>query len=339
MFTVAQTPNASRGQLSVNQSGLAAWTAVLGSVSVLSNTAATYARVAPPTSTFSNLLIEPIANAPLIQAMVDGINRTRTEYLELDAGQVPGGGGTGSGNGTATLSGNSLAVYATFTGLSARATVARIHGPAARGANAAVLYPLNLTTTVGGGAGTMNSTVTLVNGTGGFTIAQQIEQLQAGLWYINLESTAYPNGEIRGQLLDHMVFHSVGELLAVPELSYGHVIVPKKQPQEVFSPFLNLNSEDFRSYSLNDEAYERIPREILSLLKVGDARYVVYSFGQSLKPADKSIVTDITQQKYFGMCTNYQVTGEVFTRAVVKLEGNPKNPKPVVLNFNILPAD
>jgi len=39
------------------------------------------------------------------------------------------------------------------------------------------------------------------------------------------------------------------------------------------------------------------------------------------------------------LCTNYQITGEVFTRAVVKLQGSATNPNPVVLNFNILPAD
>ena len=54
-------------------------------------------------------------------------------------------------------------------------------------------------------------------------------------------------------------------------------------------------------------------------------------------PADKSIVT--SAGNYFGMCTNYQITGEVFTRAVVKLEGTARNPRPVVLSYNVLPAD
>jgi hypothetical protein len=120
------------------------------------------------------------------------------------------------------------------------------------------------------------------------------------------------------------------------------------------SPFLNFADPPgapqgyTQQYAFNDEAYERIPREILSLLKVGDARYVVYAFGQSLKPADKSIVTSASNPNYFGICTNYQITGEVFTRSVVKVAnpdipfGSTKtnfNPRPVILNYNILPAD
>ncbi len=216
IFTVAQTPNASHGQLSINQNGLAAWTAVLGSLTVFSNTVPNIARTAPSSNNFTTLLINPLANAPVIQAIVDGINRNRLQH---------------------------------------------------------------------------------------------------------------PN----------QVFRSLGEVLSVPELTTR-------------SPFINLNADpvsgysaqDIQQFGFTDEAYERIPRQILSLLKVGDARYVIYSFGQSLKPADKSIVTG---GPHFGICTNYQVTGEVFTRTLMKLEvgrdvrGNAAGLKPAILNFNILPAD
>src|SRR5205814_2325573 len=53
---------------------------------------------------------------------------------------------------------------------------------------------------LGSTSGTINGTVTLVDGTGGFTIAQQLQQLRDGLWYINIHTTAHPGGEIRGQL-------------------------------------------------------------------------------------------------------------------------------------------
>src|SRR6185295_19718704 len=120
--------------------------------------------------------------------------------LSLDPAQEPGGsGGTGSGSGTLALLGNSLTINISYSGLSANSTAAHIHGPAGRGTNAAVLYPLTLIP-LGTTAGTISQTVTLVNGTGGFTIAQQLQQLQSGLWYVNIHTTAHPGGEIRSQL-------------------------------------------------------------------------------------------------------------------------------------------
>jgi hypothetical protein len=36
---------------------------------------------------------------------------------------------------------------------------------------------------------------------GGFTIALQVSQLQSGLWYVNIHSTTFGGGEIRGQII------------------------------------------------------------------------------------------------------------------------------------------
>ncbi|HXI51461.1 MAG TPA: CHRD domain-containing protein, partial [Candidatus Saccharimonadales bacterium] len=121
--------------------------------------------------------------------------------VRMDASQEPGGsGGTGTGNGSITLSGTTLSVSIAFSGLSANSTATHIHGPAPRGVNAAVLYPLNSIATLGSTAGTISGNVSLVNGTGGFSVAQQLQQLQDGLWYVNIHSTVHSGGEIRGQL-------------------------------------------------------------------------------------------------------------------------------------------
>jgi hypothetical protein len=84
-----------------------------------------------------------------------------------------------------------------------------------------------------------------------------------------------------------------------------------------------------------------LPQQVMSLLQVGEPRFVVYSYGQTLRPAPASIVTG---GPYQGMCTNYQVTAEVATRAVVRIEGAPTtaiptSPRVVIEKFNLLPPD
>ncbi|MDB6018822.1 MAG: hypothetical protein JWR19_3311 [Pedosphaera sp.] len=125
------------------------------------------------------------------------------------------------------------------------------------------------------------------------------------------------------------VFQHVGDILAVPELTTN-------------SPFLNLTTAQQLKRGISDAAYERIPEQILSLLKVGEARYVIYAYGQALKPAEHSIMQS---GQFFGMCTNYQITAEVATRTVVRIENAPVPGKPqtqprvVVESFNVLPPE
>ena len=106
------------------------------------------------------------------------------------------------------------------------------------------------------------------------------------------------------------VFTRMGDILSAPALS-------------VTSPFLNIADPS----KLNDEAYEWLPQQIMSLLRVGQPRYVIYAYGQSLKPAERSVVSS---GQFYGTCTNYQITGEVVTRTVVRFEPatapDPANP-------------
>jgi hypothetical protein len=123
---------------------------------------------------------------------------------------------------------------------------------------------------------------------------------------------------------DKGVFHKLGDILAVPELTER-------------SPFLNRENEAQLLMGINDAAYERIPQQILGLLQHSSTpRFVVYSYGQTLRPADRSVVTTGNHR---GLVTNYQVTGEVGTRAVVRIEGAPNNPRVIVESFNVLPPD
>ncbi len=185
IFTAALVDNATRGQLSINQSGLAAWSAVLSGVPVLSNL-----------NEKAWSIIQPAAVDPVLETIVEDINKTRESR-----------GGT---------------------------------------------------------------------------------------------------------------FKRLGEICSVPQLSDK-------------SPYIDASGP------VNDAVYERIPQQVLGLLRCDEApRFVVYCYGQALKPANRSV---LTSGNYQGMCTNYQVTAEVATRAVVRIEGAPQKPRVIVENFNVLPPD
>ena len=69
---------------------------------------------------------------------------------------------------------------------------------------------------------------------------------------------------------------------------------------------------------------------------------VIYAFGQALRPAENSIVK--TPGPFRGLCTNYQVTGEVVTKTAVRVEEirqekQPLKYKAVVESYSQLPTD
>jgi hypothetical protein len=72
-------------------------------------------------------------------------------------------------------------------GLSGPPVAASFHGPAMPGENAAVAVPLNV------GEGIDSGSVTLT--------PQQVDQVLAERWYVNVVTKAAPEGEIRGQVI------------------------------------------------------------------------------------------------------------------------------------------
>ena len=143
-------------------------------------------------------------------------------------------------------------------------------------------------------------------------------------------------------------FAHVGDILATPQLTEQ-------------SPFLNLSSGAQLTNGISDEMYEWLPQQTMSLLRCSSSpRYVIYCYGQALKPAPNSVYTG--GGAFFGMVTNYQIVSEIATRAVVRfnsaitnvvtftpdpVSGNPiwftapvvTNNNAVVESFNILPPD
>ncbi|MGA2786442.1 MAG: hypothetical protein ABSF60_02840 [Verrucomicrobiota bacterium] len=148
-------------------------------------------------------------------------------------------------------------------------------------------------------------------------------------------------------------FTHVGDILAVPALTQ----------QSPFLAGLDPNTQ------ISDELMEWLPQQTMGLLRCSDSpRYVIYCYGQALKPApngiNESSFTLANGQSAFGMVTNYQVVSEIATRAVVRFGSSLTNvitgtnyvvagitnwnwfSVPVVTNnnaviesFNILPPD
>jgi hypothetical protein len=109
------------------------------------------------------------------------------------AQQVPPVASSGTGTGSVVLNAaqTQITVNLTFAGLTTPANVAHIHGPGAPGVNAPILFPFSGVPAAPSGSIPQQS----------FAItAAQVADLQAGLYYMNVHSTMFPNGEIRGQL-------------------------------------------------------------------------------------------------------------------------------------------
>ncbi len=145
------------------------------------------------------LLLAGVALAAVLTACPGG-TMTNTYKTTLNAAnevQTPAVVSTGTGSVTAVLDLNTniMTVTGTYTGLSGAVSApgAHIHGPAAATANAPILFNLTYTEGTTAGSGTITGTTTALT-------PAQITDVNNGLWYVNLHTVKYPNGEIRGQL-------------------------------------------------------------------------------------------------------------------------------------------
>ncbi len=182
-----------------------------------------------------------------------------------------------------------------------------------------------------------------INPAGGNGTNSPLWQMVANINGIRTNTALFPLG----------AFAHAGDILRVPALTEQ-------------SPFLYLGANAMypqypqSQYGISDEMYEWLPQQMMSLLRCsGSPRYVIYCYGQALKPAPDSIYT--TGGPYFGMVTNYQIVSEIATRAVVRFNSTVTNgiatnydgsgnlfwySQPMVTNnnaviesFNILPPD
>ena len=181
------------------------------------------------------------------------------------------------------------------------------------------------------------TTWTNINPAGGSAAASLLWQIVTNINTVRGNTNLFPLGS----------FTHVGDILSAPVLTEK-------------SPFLNTNivtpkaSEQLK-HGISDELYEWLPQQMMSLLRCSSSpRYVIYCYGQTLKPAPDSVYN--SGGPFFGMITNYQVVSEIATRAVVRFNSTvtnvittdgtnwfsqpvPINNNAVIESFNLLPPD
>ena len=148
--------------------------------------------------------------------------------------------------------------------------------------------------------------------TNSYTTISPVGTLGAGspLWQLVNGTNGINSTRANTNLFPQQVFTHVGDILAVPALTEQ-------------SPFLNLANTSYN----NDEMYEWLPQQTMSLLRCSSSpRYVIYCYGQALKPAPNSVYTGSDHNgAFFGMVTNYQIVSEIATRAVVRFGSSLTN--------------
>ena len=116
-------------------------------------------------------------------------------FATIDGNQeVPPSGSPATGTGTMVYDdvSNLLSWNISYSGMVGTPTVSHFHGPAAVGENAGIQVDI-----VANSGGSITSPMI-----GSATISDQQEgELLGGLWYINIHSSSFPGGEIRGQVV------------------------------------------------------------------------------------------------------------------------------------------
>ncbi|MEE8467386.1 MAG: CHRD domain-containing protein [Planctomycetota bacterium] len=128
-----------------------------------------------------------------VKGQVDDICATTIWCVRAsESEEVPPTGSNGTAAGTITLDGatNSLSWNITHQGLSGNVTAAHLHGPAVIGQDGPTQVNMGVGNPVMGSA---------------FIDSTQALQLRCGLWYVNLHTSMFGGGEIRGQVDDFSV--------------------------------------------------------------------------------------------------------------------------------------
>lgn len=163
-----------------------------------------------PTRTTGQVYTDPVAlgTASTVRAIafrdgladsapVSGFYNLLNQPTLFIATLAPEGSSISAGTGTSTLllSADALSarVQFNFSNLTTPRTAGHVHGPADPGTSGPILFDLDTAPAQPDG-----SRIWVFAPSGPTTVAQIVEALRAGRLYINIHSSRYPNGEIRG---------------------------------------------------------------------------------------------------------------------------------------------
>jgi hypothetical protein len=118
---------------------------------------------------------------------------------------------------------------------------------------------------------------------------------------------------------DNKNFERVSDILSVPKLTISQpayqAMIARREVDRAEAP---ERPDWWAPYYPDELDYERIPQQILSLLRTDSTpRFVAYVFSQTLKPARGSLDED-------GLCSNYAIDREAARRTVFRIEGMEK---------------
>jgi hypothetical protein len=166
-------------------------------------------------------------------------------------------------------------------------------------------------------AAVFGGVIAITNSTGGIPISPTNDYYN--FYSLAVDSTNGIYGARTNQ--PNGIFHKIGDILQASALT-------------VNSPYV----AGIPANELSDEMVERIPQQTLGLLKLGLPQFVIYSWGQSLKP--KNLYSS-GSGSLLNICTNYEITGEFLTRTVCHIVSDPgaAAPRIVIDNYNIMPGN
>jgi hypothetical protein len=128
--------------------------------------------------------------------------------------------GTGFGSVVLNAAGNQITVNESWSGLTAAATASHIHMAAPPGTNAPVVFPFTGVTAATSGSIPQQT----------FAITPtQVAQMFGGLAYMNVHTSTFPGGEIRGQLLASVPEPGIAGMLLGSLTTLGLVIRRRKR--------------------------------------------------------------------------------------------------------------
>jgi hypothetical protein len=163
-------------------------------------------------------------------------------------------------------------------------------------------------------AAALAGVIMITNADGGVAIdPTNVYQFVDAAGGLNMTRTNEPNG----------LFHKVGEILKSPALTVSNMFLAGV-----------AMSGQVAGFPYGDDVVERIPQQILGLLKVGEPQFVIYAWGQSLRPKNLYLSSPNNN-----LCTNYEITGEFLSRTVCHVVHTNGPPKMVIDSYNIEPAD